>query len=109
MMYWLFREHHWSPSAYAEMLPGTRKVVRAFCLKEIEDRKKEAEEIKKEMEKDKRSGQPNHIRPFDKRSGSKPENTVMDAIKNRFFIQEFDFCFCGMHINIYCVCRNIEV
>ena len=53
MMYWLFREHHWHPSVYANMLPGARKVVRAFCLKEIEDRKKEAEEIKKEMEKDK--------------------------------------------------------
>ena len=53
MMYWLFREHHWNPSVYANMLPGARKGVRAFCLKEIEDRKKEAEEIKKEMEKDK--------------------------------------------------------
>lgn len=38
---------------YAEMLPGTRKVVRALCLKEMEDRKKEEEDIKKAMNKDK--------------------------------------------------------
>lgn len=49
MMYWLFREHHWNPSVFAEMLPGTRKVVRAFYLKEIEERKQEAEKIEKAM------------------------------------------------------------
>lgn len=49
MMYWLFREHHWNPSVFAEMLPGARKVVRAFYLKEIEERKQEAEKIEKAM------------------------------------------------------------
>ena len=31
------------------------------------------------MEKDRRSGQPNHSRPLASRSGSRPENTVMEA------------------------------
>lgn len=46
MMYWLFREHHWNPSVYAEMLPGARKVVRAFYLKETEERNEAAKKMK---------------------------------------------------------------
>ena len=31
------------------------------------------------MEKESRSGQPNHIRPLESLSGSRPENTVTEA------------------------------
>lgn len=38
-MYWCFREHNIMPSTYWNMGEGEKRIIRAFIVKEIEDRK----------------------------------------------------------------------